>query len=115
MSRMSRISHMSRYSVRSSIVISALLTALAASAAFAGADIVTCVDRGGKVTLTDAQCRIAVPIVVAPDNGAVQAGAPRANTMLSRDVETLKAARLSMQVLDGAAATVRRQSLARWN
>ncbi|GGE81082.1 DUF4124 domain-containing protein [Massilia psychrophila] len=38
---------------------------------------------------------------------------PRAAKMLSRDIETLKAARLSMQVLDGASASARQQRLAR--
>jgi hypothetical protein len=42
--------------------------------------------------------------------------APKANSrMLSRDVETLKAARLSMQVLDEASASIRHQRLAGLN
>ena len=41
--------------------------------------------------------------------------APRAAKMMSRDVETLKAARLSMQVLDGASASARQQRLAGLN
>jgi hypothetical protein len=38
-----------------------------------------------------------------------------ASRPLSRDVETLKAARLSMQMLDGASASVRHQRLAGLN
>ena len=126
---------------RRSIVIAAIL---AASAAFAGADIVKCIDLHGKVTLTDAQCGDTVQTTVAqaaaapapaasPDRKAgqlaIQAAAPiarraapqrsiyapRTDKPLSRDVETLKAARLSMQVLDGASATARQQRLARLN
>jgi hypothetical protein len=41
--------------------------------------------------------------------------ARRASKMLSRDVETLKAARLSMRVLDEASATARQQRLAGLN
>ena len=139
---------MIRHIFRNSIFIAATL---AASAAFADVDVVTCVDLHGKVTLTDAQCDDAVRTVVAPAAAelappasandeavpvAVQAArrtasrrvayapqpvrldsrsAPRAGKMLSRDVETLKAARLSMQVLDGASATARQQRLARLN
>ena len=44
---------MNRQTFRTSIFITAML---AASAAFAGADIVKCVDQDGRVTLTDAQC-----------------------------------------------------------
>jgi hypothetical protein len=141
---------MNRHTFRSSIFITAML---AASAAFAGADIVKCVDQNGKVTLTDAQCGEGLPTMLvqaeaAPAplsvnesaEGAVPAAAPavrrvatqrvayapqpiqhdswtapRPSKMLSRDVETLKAARLSMQVLDEASATVRHQRLAGLN
>lgn len=141
---------MTRHTFRSTIFITAML---AASAAFAGADIVKCVDQNGKVTLTDAQCSDnaqAVPVQaegaaaepsesvaaddVAPPVAAVArravqriAYAPQqiqhdtwsaarpAGRMLARDVETLKAARLSMQVLDDASSTVRHQRLAGLN
>ena len=144
---------MNRHTFRSSIFITAML---AASAASAGADIVKCVDQNGKVTLTDAQCGEGIQTVVvqgaaeaAPAvssendaaDGAVQPAAPAvrrvatqrvayapqqvrhdswaaarsSGRILSRDVETLKAARLSMQVLDGASATVRHQRLAGLN
>lgn len=140
---------MNRHTFRSSIFITALL---AASAAFAGADVVKCVDQDGHVTLTDAQCGAGVQSVVVAGvaEGAPQAAAEQAadtamlpataagrrvatqrvafapaqiqhdswsskrpsGRMLSRDVETLKAARLSMQVLDEASATARHQRLA---
>jgi hypothetical protein len=144
---------MKRHTFRTSIFISAML---AASAAFAGADIVKCVDQNGQVTLTDAQCGEAaqtVPVAAAantPADGSAQAtsadtatlpaapaarrtsierivvapaqmrhdnwSAPRpGGRMLARDVETLKAARLSMQVLDEASATARHQRLAGLN
>jgi hypothetical protein len=142
---------MNHHTFRSSIFIA---TMLAASAAFAGADIVKCVDQDGKVTLTDAACGDGVravvvaaaeaPVTAPADNEAADGGlvaaapavhraapqrvafapqpiqhdswtAARANKMLSRDVETLKAARLSMQVLDSASATARQQRLAGLN
>lgn len=135
---------MNSNTIRSSILLTAML---AASAAFAnGADIVKCVDQSGHVTLTDNQCSaglqsvVAAPAaeptaealpaeVVAADADSLPAApaARRATTqrvsyapaqvqhdswagahgktrMLARDVETLKAARLSMQVLDQASA-----------
>jgi hypothetical protein len=141
---------MKRHTFRTSIFISAML---AASAAFAGTDIVKCVDQDGHVTLTDAQCSEGVKTVLvagASDTPAADSTeAPSADTatlpagpaarrmsterivlapaqmrhdswsgqrqsgsMLSRDVETLKAARLSMQVLDAASASMRQQRLA---
>ena len=141
---------MARHTFRSTIFITAML---AASAAFAGADIVKCVDQNGKVTLTDAQCNDGVETVVVPaaaeaarvaatqNDAAVQPTTPAvrrapvqrvayapqqvqhdswsvarpSGRMLARDVETLKAARLSMQVLDGASASVRHQRLAGLN
>jgi hypothetical protein len=144
---------MKRHSFRTSIFISAML---AASAAFAGADIVKCVDQNGHVTLTDAQCSEGVQTVLVtgaadtPADGSAETAsadtamlpaAPAARRtpiqrivlapaqmqhdswsahrpsgrMLARDVETLKAARLSMQVLDEASATVRHQRLAGLN
>jgi hypothetical protein len=143
---------MNHHTFRSSIFMVAML---AASAAFAGADIVKCVDQDGKVTLTDAQCGeggrttvVAAGAETAPmastdnqaEDSAIQDAAPvarrappqrvayapqtiqhdswsapRAGKMLSRDVETLKAARLSMQVLDSASAMARHQRLAGLN
>jgi hypothetical protein len=144
---------MNRHTFRSSIFMVAML---AASAAFAGADIIKCVDQDGKLTLTDAQCGDGVRTVAAAgadtdtaamastDNQAEESAveapapvarragpqrvayapptiqhdtptAPRAGKMLSRDVETLKAARLSMQVLDSASAMARHQRLAGLN
>lgn len=139
---------MNRHTFRSSIFITTLL---AASAAFAGADVVKCVDQDGHVTLTDAQCGAGVQSAVVA--GVAEAASPVAaeqaadiavlpatagrrvatqrvafapaqiqhdswsakrpsGRMLSRDVETLKAARLSMQMLDDASATARQQRLA---
>lgn len=141
---------MNRPTFRTSIFIA---TMLAASAAFAGADIVKCVDQNGKVTLTDAGCGEAIEAVVLPAEAAPTAAADsqasgpvpaplpvavraapqrmsyapqpvqynnapparRAAKMLSRDVETLRAARLSMQVLDDASANARHQRLAGLN
>lgn len=140
---------MNRHTFRSSLFLTAML---AASAAFAGADIVKCVDQNGRVTLTDAQCGEAVEsvvvdsaadaapaastdpqaletpaapamrrksierIVLAPAQLPRDSWSPRAGVrMLSRDVETLRAARLSMQVLDQASATLRHQRLAGLN
>ncbi|MDB5935105.1 MAG: hypothetical protein JWQ01_2449 [Massilia sp.] len=127
--------------IRSSILLTAML---AASAAFAaGGDIVKCVDQSGRVTLTDNQCSAGVATVVvaaeSPAEAPVEVVAADADSMpaapavrrlatqriaytpaaiqhdswaaahaktrmLARDVETLKAARLSMQVLDQASA-----------
>jgi hypothetical protein len=137
---------MNRKTIRSSIFITAML---AASAAFAGADIVKCVDQDGHVTLTDSGCSEGAEKVVvmgsgdspaaAEDMPAAPAPAVRrvvvqryvlppaelrqgnwtrtrtASRPLARDVETLKAARLSMQVLDEASATQRHQRLAGLN
>ena len=142
---------MNRQTFRTSIFIASML---AASAAFAGADIVKCVDNSGRVTLTDSQCSEGVQTVVvagaadvppsaadqapAADTAALQPqaarrtsierivlapaqlrhdswSAPRAGRMLARDVETLKAARVSMQVLDEASSSQRHQRLAGLN
>ena len=143
---------MKPHTFRTSLFISAML---AASAAFAGADIVKCVDQNGHVTLTDSQCSEGVQTVVVPGSADAPAAAsedvqpadtatlpaapaarrtiqrivvapaqmqrdswsaPRpSGRMLARDVETLKAARLSMQVLDEASASIRHQRLAGLN
>lgn len=141
---------MNRPTFRTSIFVASML---AASAAFAGADIVKCVDNSGRVTLTDSQCSEGVQTVLlaaaaapaaasndaqAAETAALPAqaarrtsierivlapaqlkhdswSAPRAARMLSRDVETLKAARVSMQVLDEASSSTRHQRLAGLN
>jgi hypothetical protein len=141
---------MNRRTLRTSIVIASML---AASAAFAGADIVKCVDSKGRVTLTDGQCSEGIQTLLvagvsdAPVGGVADTPSPdsaesatpddastaplpaahaasierivltpaqlppsswsaphAATRMLSRDVETLKAARLSLQAQDEAAA-----------
>jgi hypothetical protein len=143
---------MTPQSLRTGILISAML---AASAAFAGADIVKCVDQDGRVTLSDLQCGegsqtvpLAKPSIAPAEDSAdsqpadmaelpavpatriviervARARAPvqhdnwtaprQSSRMLARDVETLKAARLSLQVLDAAAAAGRHQRLAGLN
>lgn len=139
---------MNRQTFRSSIFITAML---AASAAFAGGDIVKCVDQNGKVTLTENQCSDGVQtVLVAGDAPALAADATAAETPLAvapaarraiqrvaftpaaiqhdswtapkssgrplaRDVETLKAARISMKVLDEASSSSRHQRLAGLN
>ena len=139
---------MNRQIFRSSIFIAAMF---AASAAFAGGDIVKCVDQAGKVTLTENQCSEGVQtVLVAGEAPAVAAGAAAADATLAvapvarraiqrvaytpavlqhdswtapksagrplaRDIETLKAARLSMRALDEASSTVRHQRLAGLN
>ncbi|MDQ2988509.1 MAG: DUF4124 domain-containing protein [Pseudomonadota bacterium] len=139
---------MNRQTIRSSIFLTAML---AASAAFAGGDIVKCVDQNGKVTLTENQCSEGVQtVLVAGDAPAVAedaataepavAAAPAARRAiqrvaytppaiqhdswtapkssgrpLARDVETLKAARISMKVLDEASSTSRQQRVAGLN
>ncbi|MBC7452594.1 MAG: DUF4124 domain-containing protein [Massilia sp.] len=99
---------------RCCIVRTALLGALGVSAACAGADIVQCVDQQGRVTLTDAPCAAGVPSTVTTSMSDYAAPAARVASralplarMLARDVETLKAARVSMQALDAASAAPR--------
>jgi hypothetical protein len=143
---------MKHNAIRTSMFIAAML---AASAAFAGADIVKCVDQEGHVTLTDSHCSAAAEKVVvvavsedtpaaAPDEMIAAPAAPAAPAVrrmtvqrdllppaqprqtnwsttrppsraLARDVETLKAARSSMKVLDEASATLKHQRLAGLN
>jgi hypothetical protein len=137
---------MNRQTIRTSMFVIALL---AASAAFAGVDIVKCVDRDGHLTLTDSQCGEGVQTVLVTSAGESPVAAaaeespaapaarrvpvqrfvlppaemrptvsisPRPNSrMLARDVETLKAARLSMRMLDEASATLKHQRLAGLN
>jgi hypothetical protein len=139
---------MKHNAIRASMFITAML---AASAAFASADIVKCVDQEGHVTLTDSHCAAAAETVVVAASEETPAGgadeviaAPAAPAVrritvqryllppaqprqtnwsatrpvsraLARDVETLKAARTSMKVLDEASATLRHQRLAGLN
>jgi hypothetical protein len=138
---------MNRQTIRTSLFATAML---AASAAFAGADIVKCVDQDGHVTLTDSHCsdgiekvlvagsaetpaasdemsaaptvpavrRVTVQRYVLPPAELRQASwtsVRPASRQLARDVETLKAARLSMHVLDEASATHKHQRLAGLN
>jgi hypothetical protein len=143
---------MKHRAIRASMFIAAML---AASAAFAGADIVKCIDQEGHVTLTDSPCGAAAEkVVVVAASEETPAGAsdeviaappvpaapavrritvqryllpaaqPRQTNWstsrppsraLARDVETLKAARSSMKVLDEASATLRHQRLAGLN
>jgi hypothetical protein len=140
---------MNRHTIRASLFVTAML---AASATFAGTDIVKCVDQDGQVTLTDSHCGEAVekvqvagsaempaaePTIDAPAVAAVPAvrrsavqrfvlppAAPRhsswsvprpASRPLARDVETLRAARVSMQVLDQASAALKHQRMAGLN
>lgn len=144
---------MNHHTVRATMFVAAML---AASASFAGADIVKCVDKDGHVTLTDSQCgegegevivagaaeapAADADVIAAPATPATPAApavrrltaersalppaslrqsswsAPRpASRQLARDVETLKAARLSMQVLDQTSAAMKHQRLAGLN
>lgn len=138
---------MTRRSYCHSVLLAAMM---AASAAYAGADIVKCVDQAGHATLTDALCGdgsrtvlvagssdegapaetggapenpAAAPAIaverVAPSRAPVRhdtwAGQRHTGRMFARDIETLKAARLSMRVLDEASATLRHQRLAGLN
>lgn len=130
-------------------LLALLLAAIAATPAFAGGDIVKCVDADGRVTITDNQCgsgvaKVLVPAAVntPPGEEVAAAVAPakpvRANIqrvaltvepvqhdnwvdprphskMLARDAATLKAARMSLQVLDEAASAGRQQRMAGLN
>lgn len=134
---------MNRPTVRTSIFAAAML---AGSAAFAGGDIVKCVDQNGHITLTENQCSEGVqtvlvtggadsPALTPSDPAPVPAAAPARRVqrvayapeviqhdtwasslprekMLSRDAETLKAARVSMKVLDETSSALRHQRLA---
>ena len=116
---------MARHIFRSNIFLTAML---AASAVFAGADIVECVDQHGRVTLTDAPCGEGARSIVTPGvagqaiervvpgpaqgrHGRSRSPLPGAR-MLARDAETLRAARVSMHVLDAASAKLRHQRVA---
>ena len=80
----------------------------------ASADIVQCVDSQGRITLTDTPCVAGVQSTVATGLNNYAAPAARVASrarplarMLACDVETLKAARVSMQALDAASAAPR--------
>ena len=103
---------MRSHRLRCGSVLAALLGALGATAAGAG-DIVQCVDQQGRVTLTDAPCVGAVQSIVTTGlSEQAAASFQEANRtlplarMLARDVETLKAARVSMRALDAASAAL---------
>ncbi|MFC0250295.1 DUF4124 domain-containing protein [Massilia consociata] len=115
--------------------LSILLAVLAAPAAYAGSNIVKCVDGAGRITLTDQACdagatmvRLAntpadegitrvQPYPLATEQGALpppavqrRPAAPRATTRpMTRDVTTLKAARAQFLLGDAAGG---RQTLA---
>ena len=122
-----------------SIALTGAAIALGTAPAFAGGDIVKCVDADGRVTITDHQCGsgVAKVLVAGSDNVAEQAPlvkAPKSATqrlaqptvvehdnwvdprphskMLARDAATLRAARTSLQVLDDAATSNRQQRMA---
>lgn len=110
-------------------ILVAALAAPAASPAYAGADIVKCVDGAGRVTLTDQPCENGATMVrlanTPADEGiaraephplAVEQGtlppapqlrrqpAPRAKAKpMTRDVATLKAARAQLLLMDAGA------------
>lgn len=106
-------------------VYTALFASVLAAPAFAGGDIVKCVDAAGRVTLTDSQCGSGEgKLLVAGSNGEtfkpVRASVQRValapepvqhdnwvdlrphSKMLARDAQTLRAARTSLQVMDEA-------------
>ena len=64
---------MNRPTVRTSIFIAAML---AASAAFAGGDIVKCVDQNGRITLTENQCSEGVQTVLVTGGSDMPAALP---------------------------------------
>jgi len=115
------------------LCLSILCAALSAPAAYAGSDIVKCVDGLGRVTLTDQPCDggaatvrvasmpadeglsraqpypLAVEHSVLPPPPQKRVMAPRAKAKpLMRDVATLKAARANFLLLDAGG----RQTLA---
>lgn len=110
-------------STTSRIICTALFASVLASPAFAGGDIVKCVDADGRVTITDSQCgngegKLLVSGSDIPVAKPVKAGLQRValtpepvqhdnwidprphSKMLARDAATLKAARTSLQVMD---------------
>jgi hypothetical protein len=103
--------------------------------AFAGQDILKCTDAEGKVTLTDRPCNGAdeasVLVTAADTPPAVQRSPARPyapgvllprrqpsykplppSRIMSRDVATLKAARITMHLLDGPASPMQQQRIA---
>ncbi|WP_426109696.1 DUF4124 domain-containing protein [Massilia sp. PWRC2] len=118
-----------------STLTAGLCAAVLALPAWASGDIVKCVDGAGHVTLTDSDCGSAsatvlvaaarpAPVVrrVAPlvpggaplEHAAWVSSRPRSST-LAGDAATLRAARSSLQALDEAASSARRQRLAALN
>jgi len=120
------------------IVLTGAAIALGTAPAFAGGDIVKCVDADGRVTITDHQCGgsaatvlvagsdnvTEAPLVKTPKSGSQRLAQPAVvehdnwvdprprSKMLSRDAATLRAARTSLQVLDEAATSNRQQRMA---
>lgn len=118
---------------RHALQLSLIAALLAAPAAWAGSEIVKCVDREGHVTLTDQPCEQAATTVRLPDGAAAEAGeapvatpavqhfpAPRAlprnvqwkqpeakRVKLARDVATLKEARAQLLLLDAGSRSWR--------
>ncbi len=136
----------------STALLASAFAAVLAAPAFAGGDIVKCVDADGRVTITDNQCgsgveKVLVPAAMntAPGETPVMIIEPAAaakpvraslqrvaltpepiqhdnwvdprprSKMLARDAATLKAARMSLQVLDEAASAGRQQRTAGLN
>lgn len=108
---------------------------LMAAPAFAGQEILKCTDAEGNVTLTDRPCNgadeTAVLVTAAETPPAVQRSPARPyapgvllprrqpsykpvppSRIMSRDVATLKAARITMHLLDGPASPMQQQRIA---
>ena len=110
-----------------------LATLLLAASAWAGGEVVKCTDAEGHVTLTDRPCeRGAQAALLVSEAEAPPAALPSAparpyaagvllprrqpsykpvppSRIMARDVATLKAARLTMQLLDGPAPAMQRR------
>jgi hypothetical protein len=114
-----------------------IATLLLSASAWAGTDVVKCTDGEGHVTLTDRPCsggaEATVLVAAAETPPAVQPSAPARpyaagvllprrqpsykpvppSRIMARDVATLKAARITMQLLDGPASALQ-QRVAAW-
>jgi hypothetical protein len=134
-----RSTTMNRHTIARTLFIAGLAFA---PLSFAGADIVKCVDRDGRVTLTDASCQAgerSVTVIEGAEPVESPAAAPTiARTVrmtrarlpervvlrdtlarldppsrsMARDVATLRAARQAMRLMDSAASSLRSQRLA---
>lgn len=115
-----------------SALIAGLCAVVFAAPAWASGDIVKCVDGAGHVTVTDSDCGTATATVLVAAAPAPVALAQRVtrtapperirgvsprprSSMLAGDAATLRAARSSLQALDEAASSARRQRLAALN